>query len=106
MPDRPPSSIRPPTVRLGIARLIAVIASCLPMAAVAQDASTARIAATSTTLGWTVVALFVVSYALVALEERLHLRKSKPVMLAATLIWGLIAWSAHGDPVQSTLVSA
>ena len=76
------------------------------MAALAQDAASARIAATGTSLGWAVLALFAVAYVLVALEERIHLRKSKPVMLAAALIWGLIAWSAHGDPVQSTLVSA
>jgi len=106
MPDRSPSSIQPPTVWRGIARALAAIACCLPMAAFAQGADTARTVATSTSLGWAVIALFGVSYVLVALEERIHLRKSKPVMLAAALIWGLIAWSAHGNPEQSSLVSA
>jgi len=81
------------------------------MIAAAQDAGSAHaiapthIAATAT-IGWAVIALFVLSYLLVALEERIHLRKSKPVMLAAAMIWGLIAWSAQGDPAQSALVSS
>jgi len=105
MPDRSPSPIQLPTARPRIACLFAAIGCCLPMAALAQDAASARIAATGTSLGWAVLALFAVAYVLVALEERIHLRKSKPVMLAAALIWGLIAWSAHGNAAQSTLVS-
>lgn len=43
--------------------------------------------------------LFVCAYALVISEETLHLRKSKPVMLAAGLIWALVAlvYAQHGD---------
>ncbi|WP_239036755.1 sodium:proton antiporter NhaD [Marinobacter sp. C7] len=37
------------------------------------------------------VFLFVVAYAFVMLEEKLHMRKSKPVLLAAGLIWFLVA---------------
>ena len=35
--------------------------------------------------------LFVAAYALVIFEEKLHLRKSKPVILAAGIIWILVA---------------
>jgi Na+/H+ antiporter NhaD/arsenite permease-like protein len=105
MPDRPPLPIQPASVRHRIARPFALIACCIPAAAFAQDAASAHIAATGTPLGWTIIALFVVAYILVALEERIHLRKSKPVMLAAALTWGLIAWSVRGDPAQSALVS-
>lgn len=35
--------------------------------------------------------IFVLAYLLVVLEEVTHMRKSKPVMLAAGLIWTLIA---------------
>jgi NhaD family Na+/H+ antiporter len=38
------------------------------------------------------VIIFVLAYALVIGEEYTHLRKSKPVILAAGLIWGLIGW--------------
>jgi NhaD family Na+/H+ antiporter len=37
------------------------------------------------------VLLFVVAYTLVILEEQIHLRKSKPVLLAAGIIWILVA---------------
>jgi len=41
-------------------------------------------------VGFTAIAIFVVAYALVMAEEFTHLRKSKPVILAAGLIWALI----------------
>ncbi len=43
-------------------------------------------------VGIAALVLFVLSYLLVMAEEFIHLRKSKPVMLAAGLIWGLIGW--------------
>lgn len=43
-------------------------------------------------VGWISLGLFVLAYAAVAAEERIHIAKSKPVMLATALIWGLIAW--------------
>ena len=51
-------------------------------------------------VGWAALALFVLAYVAVIFEERIHIAKSKPVMLAAALIWGLIAWktgNAGGD---------
>lgn len=41
-------------------------------------------------VGYTAIVIFSVAYVLVVLEERLLLRKSKPVLLAAGLIWILI----------------
>lgn len=38
------------------------------------------------------ITLFVVAYSLVITEEFTNLRKSKPVMLAAGIIWGLVAY--------------
>jgi NhaD family Na+/H+ antiporter len=43
--------------------------------------------------GYAALALFGLAYLLVMAEEFTHLRKSKPVMLTAGLIWGLIAWA-------------
>ncbi len=50
-------------------------------------------------VGYTALALFVFAYVLVIMEEQLHLRKSKPVLLAAGLIWVLIAfaYTSAGD---------
>lgn len=43
---------------------------------------------------------FFLAYLLVMVEEFTHMRKSKPVLLAAGLIWGAIAWvyAAHDLP--------
>ncbi len=46
---------------------------------------------TTTTFGYASLALFVFAYILVMLEEITHLRKSKPVLMAAGIIWVLIA---------------
>ncbi|MES9972564.1 MAG: sodium:proton antiporter NhaD [Candidatus Thiodiazotropha sp.] len=51
-------------------------------------------------VGFTAIGIFTVAYLLVMAEEFTHLRKSKPVILAAGMIWGLIAWyyHSHGMP--------
>ncbi len=41
-------------------------------------------------IGYIAIAVFVIAYALVMLEEVTHMRKSKPVLFAAAVIWGLI----------------
>ncbi|MEJ2323048.1 MAG: sodium:proton antiporter NhaD, partial [Gammaproteobacteria bacterium] len=46
---------------------------------------------TSHWVGYTALLLFVLAYLLVIVEEFTHLRKSKPVILAAGLIWAIIA---------------
>ena len=46
---------------------------------------------TTTTFGYASLALFVLAYILVMLEEVTHLRKSKPVLMAAGIIWVLIS---------------
>ncbi len=53
---------------------------------------------TSHWVGYTAIALFVFAYAFVMAEEYTHMRKSKPVLLAAGLIWGIIGWTyaSHG----------
>jgi Na+/H+ antiporter NhaD/arsenite permease-like protein len=53
---------------------------------------------TQSAYGILALAIFVISYALVIFEEPLHLRKSKPVLMAAGLIWALIgfAYSSAG----------
>lgn len=43
-------------------------------------------------VGYFSIALFLFAYLLVMAEEFTHLRKSKPVILAAGIIWGIIGW--------------
>ena len=45
---------------------------------------------TGTWAGFSALAVFIVAYSLVVLEEFTHLRKSKPVVLAAGVIWAII----------------
>ena len=38
------------------------------------------------------IVLFIIAYAFVMTEEVTHLRKSKPVLFVAGIIWAMIAW--------------
>jgi len=46
---------------------------------------------THTLYAWLALALFVAAYFLVIIEDQIHMRKSKPVMVAAGIIWILVA---------------
>lgn len=47
---------------------------------------------TTHAVGYAALAIFAVAYALVMAEEFTHLRKSKPVILAAGIIWAMIGY--------------
>jgi Na+/H+ antiporter NhaD/arsenite permease-like protein len=49
--------------------------------------------------GISAIIIFALAYSLVIAEESIHLRKSKPVMVAAGIIWAIvaIAYASHGD---------
>src|SRR5690606_38173084 len=66
-------------------------------------AATGPIDMTSSTAGLIALALFVIAYILVMGEEKLHLRKSKPVLVAAGIIWVIIGivYANHGMPGPS-----
>jgi NhaD family Na+/H+ antiporter len=55
---------------------------------------------TQSWFGYAALFIFVLAYVLVIFEEATQLRKSKPVLMAAGLIWALIgfAYTAHGMP--------
>ncbi|MCW8927237.1 MAG: sodium:proton antiporter NhaD, partial [Gammaproteobacteria bacterium] len=78
---------------LGLLTLLAV-----PVSAFAASAN-GQLDLTHTWYGITAVIVFVLAYAIVVGEEFLHLRKSKPVIVAAGIIWMLvgIAYVSHGD---------
>lgn len=62
----------------------------LASAASASGGSQEHLLLTSHWVGYVGVIVFVVAYIFVMMEEVTHMRKSKPVMLAAGIIWGLI----------------
>ncbi len=70
----------------------------LPQAALASAAGPA-LDLTDSWFGVAAIVLFVLAYVLVVMEEFLHLRKSKPVLIAAGIIWILVgvAYAMSGD---------
>ncbi|MCG6202916.1 sodium:proton antiporter NhaD [Psychromonas antarctica] len=61
-------------------------------------ASSELVDLTSHGIGYAALLLFAFAYCLVMLEDVIHLRKSKPVLVAAGIIWGMIGfyYSQHG----------
>ena len=70
----------------------------LPATALAAEGGN-NLDLTSTWFGIAALIVFVLAYATVVGEEFLHLRKSKPVIVAAGIIWVLVgmAYAGHGD---------
>ncbi len=63
-----------------------------PMAAFASSgAGSERLDLTAHWVGYVSIGIFVFAYIFVMAEEFTHLRKSKPVVLASGIIWGMIA---------------
>ena len=54
---------------------------------------------TDTPWGYACLAIFALAYVVIVLEERLHLRKSVPALVAASGVWILVAllFTLHGD---------
>lgn len=78
-------------------RLLAVAAMVASVPARATEAGAdVNFHLTGNPVGWLAVVLFVLAYVAVVLEDRIHVAKSKPVVLGAALIWGLIAWETGG----------
>jgi len=71
--------------------LSGVLALFLPIAAFASD-SAAHPDLTLHPAGLLILLIFLAAYVLVMAEEFLHLRKSKPVVIAAGVIWAILAY--------------
>jgi NhaD family Na+/H+ antiporter len=76
---------------------VLLLAGVLPaVASSGGGASVEVLDLTGTGMGILSLIIFVGAYTLVIFEDQLHLRKSKPVMLAAGLIWILVALTYAG----------
>ena len=78
----------------------AICASLFPIASLAAGAESEQpMDLTTTWNGIVAIIIFVAAYATVISEEFLHLRKSKPVIVAAGAIWVIVAmaYAAHGN---------
>ena len=72
--------------------LITLTMLLLPGLVLASTVATERLVLTSHPIGYAALAIFVIAYLFVMAEEFTHLRKSKPVILAAGIIWALIGY--------------
>ena len=77
-----------------------VLTLLVPGVALAAELSSDKLDLTNHAVGYIAIAFFALAYLLVMAEEFTNLRKSKPVMLAAGLIWAVIAfiYIGHDDP--------
>lgn len=72
--------------------IIGVSAFLLAVFSTSLWAATGPLDLTATTAGYIALVVFVLAYMLVMSEEKLHLRKSKPVLVAAGVIWAIAGW--------------
>jgi len=72
--------------------LIPLMLAFLPKLALASETSGNLLDLTNHTVGYAALIIFALAYAFVMAEEFTHLRKSKPVMLAAGVIWAMIGY--------------
>jgi len=77
----------------------------IPSLAGASEYS-ARVDLTGHWVGITALVLFFVAYLFVMAEEFIHLRKSKPVVLVAGIIWVLIAWYYQSQGIPHAVENA
>ncbi len=78
--------------------IFTLIISVIPGFALASTGTAQQLDLTGHWVGTFALIVFVLAYLLVMAEEYIHLRKSKPVILAAGIIWAFIAavYVSHG----------
>ena len=86
--------------KLTLSFLTILLSSLLPAVTMAAEGSSGPTSLDMITSPAAIfcIIIFIVAYAFVMAEEFTHFRKSKPVILAATLIWVIIAYVASQDP--------
>ncbi len=72
--------------------ILAIALLTMPTMLFAAELSGPSLDLTTHWVGFAAIAIFILAYSLVIVEEFTHLRKSKPVMLAAGIIWVFIGY--------------
>ena len=84
----------------GVLAVIVCLVMATPVLAAAMGAdSVAALNLTGHWTGITALVVFIITYGLIVSEENIHLRKSKPTIVAAGIIWALVAvaYIQHGQ---------
>lgn len=87
-------------MRIFVAALLGLAAS----PAFASSAGVENLDMTTHALAFLALGIFVVAYAVVMAEEFIHLRKSKPVILAAGMIWLIVAILLKDSPLDEHML--
>ncbi len=94
-------------LKMVVKSLFVLFCITIPELALASASSHATsIGQTSSTWGIIALLIFVVAYIFVMAEEFIHLRKSKPVMLAAGIIWVIVVLLASGTEHDGEVLKA
>lgn len=81
--------------------ILLLILTFLPTVVLASsDGASPSLGMTTHALGFLALAVFVLAYSIVMMEEFIHLRKSKPVILAAGLIWIIVGVLVQQSPLD------
>ena len=83
-----------------------LVLALAPGLALASASSHYNLGLTTDPLAVFAVVVFVVGYMVVMAEEFIHLRKSKPVILSAGVIWATVAYLVQRDGHESELLKA
>jgi len=85
--------------RLLLFTVITVVSLFGAVALAEENTGHFAVSLTSHAVGYSAIAIFIIAYLLVMAEEFTHLRKSKPVIFAAGVIWAMIAavYASMGD---------
>ncbi len=86
---------------------VVFLAGLMPAFAASSESTSAELLKlTNHPLGFISLVIFVLAYMLVIFEEAIHMRKSKPVLLAGGLIWMFIAIAYIGTGHDAALTAA
>ncbi len=93
-------------MRIVMSLFLLVSSLSFPESSLAIESSTRTLDLTKHWVGCLALLIFVIAYAAVILEEQLLLKKSKPVLLAAGLIWLMIAAAYRMQGINHTVETA
>lgn len=82
--------------------ILLLLASFVPTLALASGSAHNTLNLATRWPGYAAIGVFSIAYVLVILEEKIHLRKSKPMLLAAGIIWILIAIAYNSQGMTET----
>ena len=86
--------------------VLSIVMLCTPALSFASTGTVQHLDLTSSMVGYISIVIFVIAYLFVMAEEFTHMRKSKPVIIAAGIIWAMIGWVYASNGIDHTAEQA